>query len=427
MAIALLVICVGLLAWFIPTWPNSSGPTEQSVSALRPVLETYDLLQQEFVSREKLSDESLSSAAIRGMIQSLQDPYVSYLTPEQQEVNLTDTFGGIGVNIGLIGGKFIIVEPLPGSPGEAAGLRAGDEVISVDGTSLDGLSLTEGVALIRGENGVEVDLEILHEGASKVQLVSIVRDTVVAPSVRGTVLNDGIGYVRISGFQENTPAQLRKILLDLEADGARGLILDLRDNSGGLVSKAVDVASEFLTDGIVLETIRADGKKLTYGVNPGAVSPDIPLVVLINGGTVSSAEMVAGALQDYRRGVLVGTRTFGKGHLSILAELSSGAGLNITSATWVTPKGRSVEGVGLEPDVRVGARSGLPDTPIAQNLAAIIPILCSNYFYAEVELRARPDLDQALADLCSLPLLGQESNARDVQLEKAVELLESRL
>jgi carboxyl-terminal processing protease len=402
-------------------------PSDEAIEALRPVLEAYDLLQEEFVEKDQLTDDELSAGAIRGMLQTLQDPYSTYVIPERQELSLDDSFGGIGAQVAIVTGQITIVVPLPDSPAMQAGIRAGDVVLSVDGESLEGKSLMDAVLLIRGPLGTPVLLEVVHRGEIQPEEITIVRGTIVTVSVSGQMITPDIGYILLSSFKEHTPEQLREVLLRLRDEGARGIVLDLRNNGGGLVSKAVDVASEFLDRGNVLKVEEADGTERKYAVNPGGVAIDIPLVLLVNGFSASSAEMVAGALQDHGRAPLVGTRTFGKGSLSVIAELSNGAGLNVTTSRWFTPNGRVVEGLGLEPDVAVGTNTGMPDTEASRRIQQFVPLLCNAYAHALVELRARPDLSDALSHLCVLPATPPAGTGPDIQLQRAVEVLQRLL
>ncbi len=403
--------------------------TGDALEALGPVLEAYDLLRQEYVNKDELTDDVLRAAAIRGMIEALGDPYSSYLSPDQFEFSgdFDGEFEGIGASVDIFAGQLVIVEPLPNSPALEAGIQPLDLVLSVDGKSVTGMTLMEAVLLVRGPKGSSVVLEVVHQGEREPEEITIVRDTIVMTSARGRVLEPEIGYIRLSEFQEHTPEQLRDALSDLKEQEVRGLILDLRYNNGGLLSKAVDVASEFLASGNVLTTVDPNGEEEVYAVNPVGTALDIPLVVLVNGSSISSAEIVAAALQDHERALVVGSRTFGKGSVSTITPLSDGAGLNIINSRWFTPNGRALEGVGLEPDILVGTDTGLPNTLGVRRLQRLLPAVCAAYGDASLELRARPDMAEALEQLCNLPTQPPPATLTDIQLERAVEVLKEQL
>ncbi len=408
---------------------TSGASTGDTAEILRPVLEAYDLLRQEYVNKGELTDEVLRAAAIRGMIEALDDPYSSYLSPGQFKVSgdFDGQFEGIGATVGIFEGQLIIQTPLPNSPALDAGILPGDLVLSVDGENLTGMTLTEAVLIVRGPKGSSVVLEVVHLGEREPQEITIVRDNIVLSSVRGRVLEPEIGYIELSEFQEHTPQQLRDALGDLEAQEVRGLILDLRYNNGGLLSKAVDVASEFLANGNVLTTMDSNGEEEVYDVNPVGTALDIPLVVLVNGFTISSAEIVAAALQDHGRALVVGSRTFGKGSVSTITPLSDGAGLNIVNSRWFTPNGKAIEGAGLEPDILVGMDTGLPNTLAVRRLQQLLPSVCAAYGNAGLDLRTRPDMAEALEQLCTLPTQPPPVAGADIQLERALEVLKEQM
>ena len=408
---------------------TSGSSTDDALEALRPVLEAYDLLREEYVNKDDLTDEVLRAAAIRGMIEALDDPYSSYLSPGQLELSgdFDGQFEGIGASVTIFEGQLVIQTPLPNSPALEAGIQPLDLVLSVDGTSVTGMTLTEAVLLVRGPKGSSVVLEVVHQGEREPEEITIVRDTIVMTSVRWRVLEPEIGYIGLSEFQEHTAEQLRVALSNLKEQGVRGLVLDLRYNNGGLLSKAVDVASEFLASGNVLTTVDSNGEEEVYAINPVGTAIDIPLVVLVNGSSISSAEIVAAALQDHGRALVVGSRTFGKGSVNTIAPLSDGAGLNIINSRWFTPNGRAIEGVGLEPDILVGTDTGLRNTLEVHRLQRLLPAVCAAYGGASLELRARPDMAEALEQLCNLPTQPPPTTVTDIQLERALEVLKEQL
>ena len=407
---------------------QDAGDAPQGPSEL--LGEAYDALQQDYVLKDQLTDDRLSTGAIRGMLETLDDPYTAYLDPDQMQLHgdFSGHFGGIGAQVEIRNGQFTIVATLPDSPASRAGIGPGDLVLSADGESLAGKPLLEAVLLIRGPKGTEVTLEIVHEGEITPITVTVVRDTIVPQSVLWRMLEPGIGYVRLTEFVETTHPQLKQALEQITAQETHGLVLDLRNNGGGLLSSAIDVASEFLEDGVLLSSVDSEDKETEHHLLPGGAATDIPMVVLVNGNSASAAEVVAGAIQDHRRGVLVGTRTFGKGSVTLIVPLSNGGGLNVTTARWFTPSGRLLEGNGLDPDVPVGNGELLPATEAVEHLFTLLPELCAAFPGAKPDIR-EPSLVEQLEQLCSLPALPHthETGAPDVQLDRAVQVLKEQM
>ncbi|MBF8268079.1 MAG: hypothetical protein HW388_1587, partial [Dehalococcoidia bacterium] len=307
-------------------------------------------------SGDSLSADILTEAAIDGMLKALGDPYSAYLSPHEYDMTMGDIegqFEGIGAVVGLREGRIIIVAPLPDTPAEREGILPGDVILEVDGASTEGWSLTETVLKIRGLKGTTVRLRVQHENAPESTYVDIVRGVIKLESVQWRMLPGGIAYVSISGFTESTNESLADALGEMKEQGAVGMVLDLRDNPGGLLSTTVEVASQFLREGLVLYSIDGDGKRVDYPVEKGGSTPDTPLVVLVNGLSASGSEVLAAALQDHGRAVLIGTTTFGKGSVNTPKLLGNGSGLFFTIARWYSPDGRLIEGKGLEPDIWV--------------------------------------------------------------------------
>ncbi|MBI4203207.1 MAG: S41 family peptidase [Chloroflexi bacterium] len=303
-----------------------------------------------------VTPQQLQEGAIRGMLRAIGNPYTAYLNPSSfilEEQNLHSTFEGIGAWVDLVDGKLTIVALIPDSPAEEAGIMEGDVLLQSDSTPLEGLTRTEAVLLIRGPRGTPVDLLVQRSGVAEPLLITVIRDTVEQPSVLWQPVTTDIVYLQITDFLDNTGERLKEALLEVQEQGYKGLVLDLRGNPGGLLSSTVTVASQFLEDGLVLYHIDAKDKRKEFAVQRGGVALDLSLVVLANGSSASGSEVLVGALQDHERAIFVGTRTFGKGSVNELRRLADGSGLYITSALWYTPSGRLIEGVGLEPDVEV--------------------------------------------------------------------------
>jgi len=320
--------------------------------------EAWDLIQRDFYSQ--LPDErGMTYGAIRGVIRTLNDPNTALIDPQTAEISredMTGSFEGIGATVRMNDeGYVVIVQPFEEHPAAEAGLLSGDIILEVDGTPIQGMNLYEAISLIRGPAGTEVQLLVHRLGEGEPFLVSIVRGKIEIPTVQSEILDGDVAYLRLNDFHGRATAQARRALRSLLDEDPVGLILDLRNNPGGLLDSAVDVSSLFLKpDQVVLIELRKGEQEKTYKVKGRPLAPDIPLVVLINGGSASASEIVAGAVQDNERGVLLGEQTFGKGSVQLPHQLSDGAELRITIAQWLTPSGHALrDGDGLLPDIPV--------------------------------------------------------------------------
>ncbi|MEE8443465.1 MAG: S41 family peptidase [Dehalococcoidia bacterium] len=304
--------------------------------------------------------QKMPEAAIRGMLSALGNPYTSYLSPEYYQLESTSfkgDFEGIGAWVNMLNGQLTIVAPMPDAPAEQAGIIPGDIILEVDGTSIAGLTLVEATLKIRGPRGTPVELLILHPEQENPQPITVVRDAVIKLSVywepleERFQLGEGIAYLQITQFLDNTDEMTEEALREIMAQGYTGLILDVRHNLGGLLDTTVAVASQFLTDGLVLYQVDAHGKRTDERVREGGVATEIPIVILTDELSASGSEVLVGALQDHQRATAIGTKTFGKGSVNELRKLNDGSGLYLTAALWYTPNGRLIEGKGLEPDI----------------------------------------------------------------------------
>ncbi|MDP2952287.1 MAG: S41 family peptidase [Chloroflexota bacterium] len=321
------------------------------------VWEAWQLLNQYYVNKDAMEPKKMSQGAIEGLIKALDDPYTSYLDPKQYEMELQSfrsAYEGIGAHVALQQEKVVVVAPIAGSPAAKGGVLAGDRIMAIDGLSTEGMSLSEAVLKIRGPRGSVVKLLILHRGQEKPTEVVLTREEIRVPLVSLKTLPDRIAYVTLSQFGENAGRELKSELEKEVPQDAAGVILDLRNNPGGLLSEAVNVASLFMDQGgvVVYEAYR-NGEQRPWNAGPKGRALPGRLAVLVNGGSASGSEVVAGALQDTGSAVIIGTKTFGKGSITTFRELSDGSALNITIARWLTPKGRLIEGQGLHPDIEV--------------------------------------------------------------------------
>ncbi len=329
---------------------------------LATVWEVWSILNEQHVDRENFDADAFDESAVRGLIQGLDDQHSGYVPPEAFEIENEDLYGsfqGIGARVDMRpDGKLQIVAPLEGSPAEAAGLKPGDLVLEVNGESIDGLSLQEAVNKIRGPEGSEVRLLVKRlTEASEIEIV-VVRDTIPLDSVFvRSRPEDRFAHIRLTTFYANTAEELAEAIEEAQSNGAEGLILDVRDNPGGLLSSVIEVTSMFLDDGdLVLYELDGLGDRDNHKARKAGEFSDIPLVVLANGFSASASEIVVGALQDHQRAEVVGETTFGKGSVNILRRLTNGGGLYMTIAKWYTPNGRLIEGNGVEPDYEVTSR-----------------------------------------------------------------------
>lgn len=352
---ALLLMIVLLVGIAVGNGLSSSG-SETPAEGFGILQEIQDTLVREHINRDSLDVDKLTLDAINGMLRGLDDPYAAYLSPERQAVESQDLkgrFEGIGAEVEMRDGKIIIVSPMPDTPAERAGMRPEDVILEINGGSTDGISLLEAVNQIRGPSGEAVHLSILHKGEADPIELTIIRDTISLTSVNLKMLVGRLAHVKITNFWESTNQELVGALEKVSRFQARGLILDLRNNPGGLVTSVVDVTNQFIDDGLVLYEVRGDGGRRDWAADSSGLATDIPIVVLVNEGSASGSEVMAGALMDHDRATIIGATTFGKGSVNTLKDLSDGSGLTFTIASWYTPGGTLIEGSGLEPDIAI--------------------------------------------------------------------------
>lgn len=317
--------------------------------------QAWDILKREYYG-DLPQGKQVTYAAIRGVLATLNDPNTILVEPEaheREEEQLQGKFGGIGAFVSTNEqGQIVIVSPIDGTPAARADLRADDILLEVDGTSLSGMKLTEAVNRIRGPVGTEVTLTVLRPGQEEPFTITLTREKIPDPTVEYHMIeNTDIGYVRISFFSARTPQEIETALEELRTQDAQRLILDLRSNPGGLLDSAVEVASRFLSEGVIAYQQKSDGTREALRVRGQGRATELPLVVLVDDGSASASEIVAGAIQDHGRGPLIGRPTFGKGTVQIPFELSDGASLHVTVAHWLTPDGKDISADGLAPDI----------------------------------------------------------------------------
>jgi len=345
---------------FLPDIPGSTDTGEQSGTPqdlqvlFEPFWQTWDLVKEEFVD-QPVDEELMMRGAIRGMLDSLDDQHTSYLDPdmfEQANAHLDgEEYEGIGAWVDISGDFLTIISPMPNSPAEEAGLLPNDIVIAVDGDDMTGIDGELVRQRVIGPEGSTVRLTILREGVEEPFDVEIERAKIVVPTIEAKMIEDDIAYVRLFTFGDTTAEDMREAIKELMKEEPNGMILDLRNNGGGYLDTAIEVVSQFIGDGVVMIEEYGDGVRDTYEARPGGAATEIPLVVLINEGSASASEIVAGAVQDRERGYLVGMTSFGKGSVQNYSPLVNDQGaVRVTIALWLTPNERQIKDIGLEPD-----------------------------------------------------------------------------
>lgn len=336
---------------------ESKAANTLPLNELRNFSEIFAKVKESYV--EEVEDKKLIEGAIRGMLTSL-DPHSSYLDLNEYkelQVGTTGEFGGLGIEVTMEDGFVKIVSPIDDTPAQRAGVHAGDLVIRLDETPVKGMTISEAVKLMRGKPGTDINLLIVRDGVDKPFTITITRAIIKVKSVKQRILEDGFGYVRITSFQTRTGEQIRTAvdkLKDESGGDLKGLVLDLRNNPGGVLGAAVAVSDAFITDGLIVYTEGRGGhEELEFNAKPTDVLNGAPIVVLINGGSASASEIVAGALQDHNRAVIMGNQSFGKGSVQTIFPLSSETAVKITTARYYTPSGRSIQAEGIKPDIEL--------------------------------------------------------------------------
>ncbi len=381
---------------------------------LKIFADVLSIVQQDYT--EKKEPKELIYNAIKGMLSKL-DPHSSFMTPDEYREMKIDTrgvFGGVGIQIGIKNKVLTVIAPIEDTPAWKAGIKANDKIVKIGKKSTRDMTLDEAVRLMRGPKGEKVTIYIMREGFTKPRAFVIKRDIIKVKSVKYKMKEDGIGYIRIAQFQENTSAEMRKAFRRLKPKKGhlRGLILDLRNNPGGLLQEAVSVSNFFLRSGLIVYTKGRDGKQnMVFKADAKGTQPDYPVIVLVNGGSASASEIVAGALQDHKRAVILGTTTFGKGSVQTIMPLDDGSALRLTTAKYYTPSGRSIQAKGIEPDIVVSANLG----------RHIKEKDLTGHFAAEETKTTKKETEK----IHIVESKVETVKGRDIQLERALEYLKS--
>jgi len=421
--IASMVFVVFLIGVFVGSGQSQkvSALSNSMYEDLKVFTDVIGYIQKDYVEETKSKD--LIHGAIKGMLETL-DPHSAFMPPNMYKEMQEETkgrFEGLGIEITIKEGILTVVSPIEDTPAFKAGILAGDQIIKIDGDSTKNFTLMDSVKRLRGPRGSKVTITIMREGFTKPKEFTLVRDVIPVRSVRHELLEKTYGYIRISQFQEKTDGEFEKAVKALDEESKRtlkGLILDLRNNPGGLLDSAVKISDRFIDSGLIVSVEgRKEDQKIKFYAHPDGQLSRYPLVVLVNGGSASGAEIVAGAIQDHGRGILLGTHTFGKGSVQTIIPLKDGSGLRLTTARYYTPNGRSIQAKGIVPDFIVK-----PSRP-EEEKEVVVPKLPSEKdlerHLIDVEKGAPKEKEKPKKEE------GKEKKPVDNQLERALELLKS--
>ena len=327
------------------------------LTELRTLTEVFNRIKTDYV--EEVTDKKIINDAIHGMLSKL-DPHSAYLDKtsyREMRIGTEGQFGGLGIEVTMENGFVKVISPIEDTPAARAGLKSGDLIVKLDEKPVKGMTLSDAVKIMRGKVGSKINLLVVREGFNKPKEFTITRAVIKIKSVKYRLLEPGYGYIRITQFQANSPKNMVSAIAKVKAENRgklKGMVLDLRNNPGGVLPAAVAISDAFITSGLIVYTEgRSADAKLKYSATPSDVLGGIPLVVLVNGGSASASEIVAGALQDHKRAVILGTKTFGKGSVQTILPMSGGTALKLTTARYYTPKGRSIQAEGIIPDIIV--------------------------------------------------------------------------
>ena len=415
-----LLICMSGWAEETQVPDDSSADSKATPSAgalplndLRKFADVFDRIKKAYV--EDVDDSTLLNNAIRGMLAGL-DPHSSYLEPsalDDLQESTSGEFGGLGIEVGVEGGFIKVISPIDDTPAQDAGIDAGDLIIKIDDRNVKGIALEEAVNLMRGKPGTTIKLTLVKEGADAPVNVEVVRSVIKVASVKSKLLEDSYGYIRITQFQAQTGPDFKKAINKLKSTSdnrLNGIIIDLRNNPGGVLQAAVEVADTLLEEGLIVYTKgRIKSSQLRFLAKPGDEAKDIPVVVLINSGSASASEIVAGALQDQNRAIILGTASFGKGSVQTVLPLDEKYGIKLTTARYYTPKGRSIQVLGIVPDIEVKR--------------ATVTEVESRPIFKESDLSGHLTNDTSASEKTSLSEQNRQLLAKDFQLREALNLL----
>ena len=416
-------IIAGTLVLLVLTGGVQRGTTavEDTYEKLKIFTEVLSLVQSNYV--DEVNSKDLIYGAVKGMLETL-DPHSSFMPPEafkEMQVETQGSFGGLGIEITVKDRMLTVVTPIDGTPADRAGVHPGDRIVKIEGQLTKDMTLMDAVRKLRGPRGSKVTISVLREGATEPLDITLVREVIEVKSIRSKDLGEGVFYVRLSSFQERTAKDLEEVLDQARKTGINSLVLDLRNDPGGLLNQAVAVSDMFLDKGqlIVYTQGRLKNQDLRFTAEHSNGLPRLPMVVLVNGGSASASEIVAGALQDWKRAVILGTKSFGKGSVQTVIPLSDGSGLRLTTAKYFTPKGRSIHGIGITPDIVV-------EQPRPEIAKAPTP---AEQQAREQMLQGKSPREQKIGDQEGEGVeIGRRDVVdvkKDVQLQRAIEILKA--
>jgi len=415
------VVFAGTLVLLVFTGGVQHGTTaiEDTYEKLKVFTEILSLVQSNYV--DEVNSRDLIYGAVKGMLETL-DPHSAFMTPEafrEMQVETQGSFGGLGLEITVKDRMLTVVAPIDGTPADRAGIQPGDRIVKIEGQPTKDMTLMDAVRKLRGPKGSKVTISILREGSLEPMDITLVRETIEVRSVRSKDLGDGMYYVRLTSFQEKTSKDLERTLEQAQKAGTAALILDLRNDPGGLLNQAVAVGDMFLDKGqlIVYTQGRLKNQDLRFTAEHSNGYPKWPMVVLVNGGSASASEIVAGALQDWKRAVILGTKTFGKGSVQTVIPLSDGSGLRLTTAKYFTPRGRSIHGTGITPDIIV--------EPVRPEVAAQRQKEEDTRRLASGERPREQRIGEQEGEAIEIGRRDVVDLQKDVQLQRAIEILKA--
>ncbi|MBI4686465.1 MAG: S41 family peptidase [Nitrospirae bacterium] len=413
-----LILTVIFTGVIVGQWGLAKVTGEEHYERLKTFTEVLTLIKKNYV--EEVKDKELIYGAIKGMLNSL-DPHSSFMTPEvfkEMQVETKGEFGGLGIQIGVKDNMLTVIAPIDDTPAYKAGVKAGDKIIKINAESTKDMSLQDAVSKLRGPKGTTVTITLMRKGWTEPKDMAIVRDIIKIHSIKSKALEDGIGYVKITQFQEQTSEDLASALKNLEKEKITSLVLDLRNNPGGLLESSVDIASQFLPSGKLIVYIKGrEGDKKDYHTREEKAHYSYPMVVLVNEGSASASEIVAGALKDHSRAIVIGTKTFGKGSVQTVIPLTDGSGLRLTTAKYYTPKGTSIQATGITPDIIVK-----PKTKKGTKHAVIREKDLENHLGNDSMKDKKPEDKEQEEDAEAAEDMSEEE---DVQLQRAIDVLKT--
>jgi carboxyl-terminal processing protease len=395
---------------------NVDAEESDHYKRIKTFAETLSLVKKNYV--EEVDEKELVYGAIKGMLNSL-DPHSSFMTPEyfkEMQIDTKGEFGGLGIQIGIKDNILTIIAPIEDTPAFKAGVKAGDKIIKIDGETTKDITIHDAVTKLRGQKGTSVTITIVREGLEKPLDIKIVRDIIKLKSVKHKIIDEKIGYIKLTQFQEKTAVDLREALKEITKNGISSLVLDLRNNPGGLLKGAVEVSSLFLPPEKMVVYIKGrDGEKTEFKTSKNNHHFDYPMVILVNQGSASASEIVAGAMQDWEKAVVLGTQTFGKGSVQTVIPLTDGSALRLTTARYYTPKDRSIQTTGITPDIVVELRT--------TNGAKTHPVYREKDLEKHLENDTTDDKEKSPEDIELKEVPSDVSEEEDNQLQRAIDLL----